>query len=62
MSGQLLRDAVIAELQQSVTVHEGYLSARTADTLDQMRLNQGVVRGLKLAIDIIENRARNLHG
>lgn len=59
---QLLRDGAIADIRQDIAEYEARCARRTEDTIDQIRLNQGIVRGMEMAIDRILHRAANLHG
>jgi hypothetical protein len=45
-----------------VQQHAATLSADTRAPLDLMRLNQGIIQGLQLAQQILDERYRKLHG
>jgi hypothetical protein len=61
MSATVLRDQVRDDLQKQVREHVGYLADRTSDTLDQLRLNQGRIEGLRIALDLLNQRYRDLN-
>lgn len=61
MSVQLLRDGAIADLKAQIEEKQGLLSNCVTHDLGQLRLLQGMVQGLKTAIELIEDRAGNLH-
>lgn len=60
MSVQLLRDGAVSDLNEQIDIYVAFLTERV-DDLDQIRLNQGVIKGLRLAIEAIDHRANNLH-
>lgn len=60
MSVQLLRDGATADLIETIATYTSFLTERV-DDLDAMRLNQGIIKGLRLAIEIVDHRANNLH-
>ena len=54
MSAELLRDRTKRKLAAAIGEEQGYLGERTAETVDQMRLRQGRIDGMKRAIAIID--------
>ncbi len=60
MSVQLLRDGAVSDIQERIAEYTAYLTDRT-DDLDTVRRYQGIIVGLKLAIDAVDHRANNLH-
>ncbi len=61
MSATALRDAAIADLTEAKQAKIDELAGRYTDTLDTMRFNQGYIAGLARAIEIVGDRANNLH-
>lgn len=45
---------VKVRLGQIIDEHAGFLADRCEDTLDQMRFNQGVIAGLRIAVLVID--------
>lgn len=62
MSATLLRDNVRTEIEALILEHAGYCANRHGDTLDQIRVNQGRVDGLRTALQILNEQYRSLHG
>lgn len=62
MSAQLLEQGTLKDLAEKRDEYALYCARKTQDSLDQMRLNQGIVQGLELAMEILNHRANNLHG
>jgi hypothetical protein len=62
MSASVLCENVRKQLREQIDEHAGYCAQRTSDTLDQVRLNQGKVAGLSLALDILDQAYRDLNG
>lgn len=60
MSASLLRDAAKSDIQAEIEKHTVLLVERR-DGLDVMRDHQGMIAGLKRAIELIDDRANNLH-
>jgi len=58
MSDYVLSSRFKAKMDEQIETHRRYLSDRTQDTESQMRLNQGIVQGLKMAIDLFQETIR----
>lgn len=61
MSATVLRDSLRDSLNKQIEAHAAYVIERTGDTLDQIRLHQGRVAGLRLAADLLDQHYRDLH-
>jgi hypothetical protein len=59
---QTLRDAVHSRLVLEIGIHQDFLSDRTLDSEAQIRVNQGIVRGLKMADAILTDVYRDQNG
>ena len=46
------------KIDEQMAAHRGYLSDRVEDSEGQMRLNQGIVRGLQIALDLVQQTAQ----
>lgn len=54
MSAGVLRDKARAELQKMLDQETACLVHRTGDTVDEMRVRQGRIEGLSIAINTLD--------
>lgn len=62
MSSHQLREKVRERLRKGAEEQAAVLAEQTSATLDQMRLAQGIITGLRMAENIIDEEFRNLMG
>lgn len=61
MSADILRRKVVSALEEQILAYAGFCARRTGDSLDDIRLNQGVVRGLEVAIEHVNDLYNRLY-
>ena len=60
MSAQALRELVHRDVRKKKDEYMAALVERSEDTLDQMRLSQGIIQGLDLALDVMDEAYRKI--
>ena len=61
MSVDLLRSRLHEDIQRERDSLASQLVSQTQAPLDQIRLNQGIITGLTMAADLLDERFKNLH-
>lgn len=61
MSASALREGTRHDIEKLMEEHRGYLSDRQ-DDFPTMCRTQGIVRGLSMALDQLNNRYKDLNG
>ena len=61
MSATFLRDGVRDELQRQIDAVAGFLTDRANDSFEMIRYNQGKIAGLRTALEILQQRFRDMH-
>ena len=61
MSADLLRSRLSEDIIDKVSEYAGIIVEQRHGTLDEIRYNQGLIAGLRLAKDLLDERYRNLH-
>jgi hypothetical protein len=61
MSAYVLRDRVRERLTRMREVEQAALVANRTATLDEMRSRQGLIHGLQVALDAIDEELREAH-
>lgn len=61
MSADLLRDRLTGDLARVADEYAAILVEKSQAPIDEMRFNQGVIAGLRLAKTKLDERIGNLH-
>jgi hypothetical protein len=61
MSADLLRSRLTDDIVARVSEFAGIIVEQRQAPLDEIRYNQGLIAGLRLAKDLLDERYRNLH-
>lgn len=62
MSAQLLRDLARVHINEHIENEMRALTERLTGTADELRLHQGVILGLRAALDAMDNAMKKIHG
>lgn len=57
-----LKQAALLKFGDKITEVSEILIERTGDSLDQMRLNQGIIQGIRIASDILTETLKEMMG
>lgn len=61
MSVELLRSRLSEDLHRVINETAAVLVDQRQASLDEMRYNQGLIAGMRIAIDKLDDRYKNLH-
>jgi len=62
MSDRQFRMAAQMKIEEIIAEHTAFLEGAATATLEELRLRQGIVGGLRAAIGILDEIYRQMHG